>query len=129
MKKAILLDLGGVLVEIAGEREMLKLLGSNFSREQMWARWLASPAVRTHERGEISVVGIKNSAKAAKPTPSSNRTCGNARANKHANKRGITHANSRCNHALGYFADKLAIAAHRFLRAFCSNRSIKKSFS
>ncbi len=55
MKKAILLDLGGVLIEIAGEREMLKLLGSSFSREQIWARWLASPAVRAHERGQISV--------------------------------------------------------------------------
>lgn len=55
MKKAIFLDLGGVLVEIAGEHEMRKLLGSSFSREQMWARWLASPAVRAHECGQISV--------------------------------------------------------------------------
>jgi hypothetical protein len=47
MKKAILLDLGGVLVDIAGEREMLKLLGSNFSREALWARGLASPSART----------------------------------------------------------------------------------
>jgi len=55
MKKVIFLDLGGVLVEIAGEREMLQLIGTNFTREQMWARWLASPAVRAHERGQISV--------------------------------------------------------------------------
>ena len=55
MKKAIFLDLGGVLVEIAGEHEMLKLLGSNFSREALWARWLASPSVRAHERGQISI--------------------------------------------------------------------------
>ncbi len=55
MKKAILLDLGGVLVDIAGEREMLKLIGSNFSREALWARWLASTSVRAHERGQISI--------------------------------------------------------------------------
>ena len=55
MKKAIFLDLGGVLVEIAGEHEMLKLLGSNFSREALWARWLASPSVRAHECGQISI--------------------------------------------------------------------------
>lgn len=46
--------MGGVLIEIAGEREMLALLGSNWTREEMWRRWLASPVVRAHETGKIT---------------------------------------------------------------------------
>ena len=52
--KAILFDLGGVLCELRGEAHMLKLLGGSQTREQMWRTWLASPAVRAHESGQLS---------------------------------------------------------------------------
>jgi glucose-1-phosphatase len=52
--KAILFDLGGVLCELRGEAHMLKLLGGSHTREQMWCAWLASPAVRAHESGNLS---------------------------------------------------------------------------
>ena len=52
--KTVLFDLGGVLVEISGERHMLALLGNRMTREQMWERWLHSRAVRAHETGRIS---------------------------------------------------------------------------
>ncbi len=52
--KAILFDLGGVLCELRGEAHMMKLLGGLQTREQMWRAWLASPAVRAHESGQLS---------------------------------------------------------------------------
>jgi putative hydrolase of the HAD superfamily len=51
--KAVLFDLGGVLVEIAGEQHMLSLLGQRMTREEMWHMWLHSTAVRDHETGRI----------------------------------------------------------------------------
>ncbi len=53
MIKAVFLDLGGVLVELAAEREMRAFTGG-LPREEMWARWLRSPAVRVHEVGDMS---------------------------------------------------------------------------
>ena len=52
--KAILFDLGGVLCELRGEARMMKLIGGLQTREQMWRAWLASPAVRAHESGQLS---------------------------------------------------------------------------
>ena len=52
--KAILFDLGGVLVELSGEQHMLSLLGHRMTRAQMWELWLHSSAVRAHETGRIS---------------------------------------------------------------------------
>ena len=54
--KAILFDLGGVLCELRGEAHMMKLLGGLQTREQMWRAWLASPAVRAHESGQLSEI-------------------------------------------------------------------------
>jgi glucose-1-phosphatase len=52
--KAVLFDLGGVLVEFAGEQHMLSLLEQRMSREEMWRMWLHSTAVRAHETGRIT---------------------------------------------------------------------------
>ena len=54
--KAILFDLGGVLCELRGEAHMMKLLGGLQTREQMWRAWLASPAVRAHESGNLNEI-------------------------------------------------------------------------
>ncbi len=53
MKRAVLLDMGGVLVELGGEKPFLELLGGNHTRESMWHMWLHSPAVRAHETGKM----------------------------------------------------------------------------
>ena len=53
MIKAILFDLGGVLVELRGEAHVLPLIRGGMTREQLWQRWSASPAVRAHETGRI----------------------------------------------------------------------------
>lgn len=51
--KAILYDLGGVLAELRGESHLLPLVAGRLTREQMWAHWSTSPAVRAHETGRI----------------------------------------------------------------------------
>lgn len=53
MKRAVLLDMGGVLVELGGEKPFLELLGGSHTRESMWRMWLHSPAVRAHETGRL----------------------------------------------------------------------------
>jgi len=50
----VLFDLGGVLVENTGEQGLASLLPYRLGREEIWARWLASDAVRRFERGQIS---------------------------------------------------------------------------
>jgi putative hydrolase of the HAD superfamily len=52
--RVVLFDLGGVLVENTGEQGLSSLLPYQLSREEIWARWLASDAVRRFERGQIS---------------------------------------------------------------------------
>ncbi|MEK6243867.1 MAG: HAD family phosphatase [Pseudomonadota bacterium] len=52
--RVILFDLGGVLVENTGEQGLLSLLPYQLDRREIWARWLASDAVRRFERGQIS---------------------------------------------------------------------------
>lgn len=52
--KAVLFDFGGVLAELRAEAHLLPLVGHRLSREEMWACWSRSPAVRAHETGRIS---------------------------------------------------------------------------
>ncbi len=52
--RVVLFDLGGVLVENTGEQGLWSLLPYQLSREEIWARWLASDAVRRFECGQIS---------------------------------------------------------------------------
>jgi HAD superfamily hydrolase (TIGR01509 family) len=52
--KAVLFDLGGVLAELRGEAHLLPLVGHRMTREQLWAHWSRSPAVRAHETGKVS---------------------------------------------------------------------------
>jgi putative hydrolase of the HAD superfamily len=51
--RIILFDLGGVLVELTGAPKLLSLLGNSLQGEDLWAMWLASPAVRLFETGKI----------------------------------------------------------------------------
>jgi putative hydrolase of the HAD superfamily len=48
---AILFDLGGVLIELAGVERMLAWSPALGSTDELWRRWLASPAVRGYETG------------------------------------------------------------------------------
>lgn len=48
---AILFDLGGVLIELAGVGRMLAWCPSLGTSDELWRRWLASPAVRAYETG------------------------------------------------------------------------------
>ncbi len=52
--KAVLFDFGGVLAELRAEAHLLPLVGNRLTREEMWALWSVSPAVRAHETGTIS---------------------------------------------------------------------------
>lgn len=51
---AVLLDMGGVLVELGGEQPFLEMIGGDLTREELWHRWLHSPAVRAHETGRLT---------------------------------------------------------------------------
>ena len=51
--RVILFDLGGVLVENTGEQGLSSLLPYQLGRQELWARWLASDAVRRFECGQI----------------------------------------------------------------------------
>ena len=51
--RTVLLDMGGVLVELGGERPFLEMIGGEMSRDELWHRWLHSPAVRAHETGRL----------------------------------------------------------------------------
>jgi putative hydrolase of the HAD superfamily len=51
--RLVLLDMGGVLVELVGERPFLEMMGGGMGAEEMWRRWLHSPAVRAHETGRL----------------------------------------------------------------------------
>ena len=52
--KVILFDLGGVLIENNGRAALTAMLPQPLPADEMWRRWLASPAVRLFERGQIS---------------------------------------------------------------------------
>ena len=51
--RCVLLDMGGVLVELCGERPFLEMMGEGVAAEEMWRRWLHSPSVRAHETGRM----------------------------------------------------------------------------
>ncbi len=52
--EAVLFDVGGVLVELGGLEVFRTWAGVGLSDDEIWRRWLASPAVRSFERGEIA---------------------------------------------------------------------------
>jgi putative hydrolase of the HAD superfamily len=62
MRRAVLLDMGGVLVELGGERPFLELIGGNLTAAEMWRRWLASPSVRAHETGRMDTAEFTRAA-------------------------------------------------------------------
>ncbi len=51
--EAVLLDLGGVLIEIVGADRMLAWSPALPDMATMWNRWLASPTVRAYETGRL----------------------------------------------------------------------------
>jgi len=53
MTQVVLFDLGGVLVELGGVAEFAGLIGVDDPQE-VWARWLGSPAVRRFETGRCT---------------------------------------------------------------------------
>jgi putative hydrolase of the HAD superfamily len=48
--RAVLFDLGGVLIELTGEAVLSRWMGGA-SLDELWRRWLTSPAVRAFETG------------------------------------------------------------------------------
>jgi len=48
----LLFDLGGVLIELTGVPVMLEWTRGRFTEDQLWERWLSSPAVRAFETGQ-----------------------------------------------------------------------------
>jgi len=48
---AVVFDIGGVLVELGGAKQMAAWIGGGITREELFRRWLASPAVRRYESG------------------------------------------------------------------------------
>jgi glucose-1-phosphatase len=50
---AVIFDLGGVLADFGGVGPMRELAGID-TDEEVWARWLACPSVRSFERGDCS---------------------------------------------------------------------------
>ena len=60
--RTVLLDMGGVLVELGGERPFLEMIGGDIAAEEMWRRWLASPAVRAHETGRLDTASFAEQA-------------------------------------------------------------------
>ena len=51
---AILFDLGGVMIELAGVERMLEWSPSLGTTDELWRRWLGSPAVRAYETGRTN---------------------------------------------------------------------------
>ena len=52
--QVILFDVGGVLVELTGVPQMLAWTQNRFSENELWRRWLGSPAVRQFETGRLA---------------------------------------------------------------------------
>ena len=62
MSRTVLLDMGGVLVELGGEEPFLEMIGGGLSRDELWHRWLHSPAVRAHETGRLDSLAFAEQA-------------------------------------------------------------------
>ncbi len=54
MVRALLFDLGGVLVHFAGVGPILKLAGNRISEKEAWDFWWNSEVVQAFEKGKIS---------------------------------------------------------------------------
>lgn len=52
--RVVLFDLGGVLVDVGGVAAMRGWLGPDLDEDDLWRRWLHSPAVRAFETGRSS---------------------------------------------------------------------------
>lgn len=52
MIRVVLFDLGGLLIELSGIDTFRSWVGDRFTVEDIWHRWLTSPAVRAFEMGE-----------------------------------------------------------------------------
>jgi glucose-1-phosphatase len=55
---AILFDLGGVLIELAGVEQILAWCPELQGIDELWRRWLNSPAVRRYETGAATRVAF-----------------------------------------------------------------------
>jgi putative hydrolase of the HAD superfamily len=55
--EVVLFDLGGVLIELSGEEVFAQWMGG-VSRDELWRRWLTSPAVREFETGRRSAAAF-----------------------------------------------------------------------
>lgn len=51
---AVLFDIGGVLIELDGLPSLAKLLNSQQTHDEIYKKWMASPAVIAHETGKLS---------------------------------------------------------------------------
>ena len=51
--RVLLFDVGGVLVELSGMDRMLEWPGHRWRPDQLWQKWLTSPAVRAFETGQL----------------------------------------------------------------------------
>ena len=51
--RAILFDLGGVLVELSGIPTLLSWIGNRMTPEELWVTWLSSSVVRSFETGQL----------------------------------------------------------------------------
>jgi putative hydrolase of the HAD superfamily len=49
--RVVLFDVGGVLVENSGISTMIAWMGGNVSQEELFKKWLTSPAIRSFETG------------------------------------------------------------------------------
>ena len=54
MIRVVVFDVSGVLVELTGVATFRSWLGNRLTDEEIWRRWLASPAVRDFETGRVS---------------------------------------------------------------------------
>lgn len=54
----VLFDVGGVLVELGGVAATLELFGYRLPTEDLWRKWLHSPAVRDFETGRIDTAAF-----------------------------------------------------------------------
>jgi putative hydrolase of the HAD superfamily len=58
----ILLDMGGVLVQVDAARRLDAWTGGRLSAEEFWPMWLASPAVKRFETGLTDGIGFAREA-------------------------------------------------------------------
>ena len=52
--KAVLFDLGGVLVELSGVQRLQEMAGNLHTTDELWERWLTAETVRAFESGRMT---------------------------------------------------------------------------